>query len=177
MREKEKCRKGNVQYFCMYTAGFLAVALLLLLIFAKEHASFTKMADGVAQHYAVLMWIRNTLRQFLHGNFALPMVDFSVGQGFDVIGTLNYYGVGDPVNLLTVFFADNHLDQMYMFLILFRMYLSGLTFSYYCSFQYTRYRSGCARQCRYRRAGRGSAPSRCSRGGPAGAPDSAGSPP
>lgn len=61
------------------------------------------------------------------------MVDFSVGQGFDVIGTLNYYGVGDPVNLLTVFFADNHLDQMYMFLILFRMYLSGLTFSYYCS--------------------------------------------
>lgn len=133
MREKEKCRKGNVQYFCMYTAGFLAVALLLLLIFAKEHASFTKMEDGVAQHYAVLMWIRNTLRQFLHGNFALPMVDFSVGQGFDVIGTLNYYGVGDPVNLLTVFFADNHLDQMYMFLILFRMYLSGLTFSYYCS--------------------------------------------
>ena len=133
MREKEKCRKGNMQYFCMYTAGFLAAALLLLLIFAKEHASFTKMADGVAQHYAVLMWIRNTLRQFLHGNFALPMVDFSVGQGFDVIGTLNYYGVGDPVNLLTVFFADNHLDQMYMFLILFRMYLSGLTFSYYCS--------------------------------------------
>ena len=133
MREKEKCRKGNVQYFCMYTAGFLAAALLLLLIFAKEHASFTKMVDGVAQHYAVLMWIRNTLRQFLHGNFALPMVDFSVGQGFDVIGTLNYYGVGDPVNLLTVFFADNHLDQMYMFLILFRMYLSGLTFSYYCS--------------------------------------------
>ena len=64
---------------------------------------------------------------------ALPMVDFSVGQGFDVIGTLNYYGVGDPVNLLTVFFADNHLDQMYMFLILFRMYLSGLAFSYYCS--------------------------------------------
>ena len=50
-----------------------------------------------------------------------------------MIGTLNYYGVGDPVNLLTVFFADNHLDQMYMFLILFRMYLSGLTFSYYCS--------------------------------------------
>jgi len=105
----------------------------MLLIFRKENASFTKMADGVAQHYAVLMWIRNTLRQFLHGNFALPMVDFSVGQGFDVIGTLNYYGVGDPVNLLTVFFADNHLDQMYMFLILFRMYLSGLTFSYYCS--------------------------------------------
>ena len=50
-----------------------------------------------------------------------------------ILSGYNYYGVGDPVNLLTVFFADNHLDQMYMFLILFRMYLSGLTFSYYCS--------------------------------------------
>ena len=29
MREKEKCRKGNVQYFCMYTAGFLAAALII----------------------------------------------------------------------------------------------------------------------------------------------------
>ena len=133
MKDKIEDLKGKMWYFLLYTGGFLAAAILMLLIFRKENASFTKMADGVAQHYAVLMWIRNTLRQFLHGNFALPMVDFSVGQGFDVIGTLNYYGVGDPVNLLTVFFADNHLDQMYMFLILFRMYLSGLTFSYYCS--------------------------------------------
>lgn len=133
MKDKKEDLLGKMWYFLLYTGGFLAAAILMLLIFRKENASFTKMADGVAQHYAVLMWIRNTLRQFLHGNFALPMVDFSVGQGFDVIGTLNYYGVGDPVNLLTVFFADNHLDQMYMFLILFRMYLSGLTFSYYCS--------------------------------------------
>ena len=133
MKDKKEDLKGKLGYFLLYTGGFLAAAILMLLIFRKENASFTKMADGVAQHYAVLMWIRNTLRQFLHGNFALPMVDFSVGQGFDVIGTLNYYGVGDPVNLLTVFFADNHLDQMYMFLILFRMYLSGLAFSYYCS--------------------------------------------
>lgn len=133
MKDKKEDLKGKLGYFLLYTGGFLAAAILMLLIFRKENASFTKMADGVAQHYAVLMWIRNGLREILHGNFALPMVDFSVGQGFDVIGTLNYYGVGDPVNLLTVFFADNHLDQMYMFLILFRMYLSGLAFSYYCS--------------------------------------------
>lgn len=133
MKDKKEDLKGKLGYFLLYTGGFLAAAILMLLIFRKENASFTKMVDGVAQHYAVLMWIRNGLREILHGNFAFPMVDFSVGQGFDVIGTLNYYGVGDPVNLLTVFFADNHLDQMYMFLILFRMYLSGLAFSYYCS--------------------------------------------
>ena len=81
MREKEKCRKGNVQYFCMYTAGFLAAALLLLLIFAKEHASFTKMVDGVAQHYAVLMWIRNTLRQFLHEILHCRWLIFRLDRG------------------------------------------------------------------------------------------------
>lgn len=133
MKDKKEDLKGKLGYFLLYTGGFLAAAILMLLIFRKENASFTKMVDGVAQHYAVLMWIRNGLREILHGNFAFPMVDFSVGQGFDVIGTLNYYGVGDPVNLLTVFFAEDHLDLMYMFLILVRMYLSGLAFSYYCS--------------------------------------------
>ena len=90
----------------MYTAGFSGSGTFIITDLCKGTCIFLpKMVDGVAQHYAVLMWIRNTLRQFLHGNFALPMVDFSVGQGFDVIGTLNYYGVGDPVNLLTVIFC------------------------------------------------------------------------
>ena len=89
-------QEGERAVFLHVYSRFSGSGTLLLLIFAKEHASFTKMVDGVAQHYAVLMWIHNTLRQFLHGNFALPMVDFSVGQGFDVIGTLNYYGVGIP---------------------------------------------------------------------------------
>lgn len=127
MQERERA------VFLHVYSRFSGSGTFIITDLCKGTCIFYQNADGVAQHYAVLMWIRNTLRQFLHGNFALPMVDFSVGQGFDVIGTLNYYGVGDPVNLLTVFFADNHLDQMYMFLILFRMYLSGLTFSYYCS--------------------------------------------
>ena len=60
------------------------------------------------------------------------MMDFSIGQGFDLIGTLNYYGVGDPVNLLTVLFPADHLEEMYAFLILLRMYLAGVMFAVYC---------------------------------------------
>ena len=60
MKDKKEDLKGKMWYFLLYTGGFLAATILMLLIFRKENASFTKMADGVAQHYAVLMWIRNT---------------------------------------------------------------------------------------------------------------------
>ena len=58
------------------------------------------------------------------------MIDFNLGQGFDVIGTLNYYGFGDPVTLLTVLFPENEMELMYEILIFVRMYLSGLFVAY-----------------------------------------------
>ena len=58
------------------------------------------------------------------------MVDFNLGQGFDVIGTLNYYGFGDPITIFTVLFPENEMELMYEVLIFIRMYLSGLFVAY-----------------------------------------------
>ena len=129
---QRKIRGRTAGYLFFYTAGFLVAALLILGIFQKENISFIRMTDGVAQHFAVLTYFRRCLLQVLHGDFSFPMMDFSIGQGFDLLGTLNYYGVGDPVNLLTVLFPADHLEEMYAFLILLRMYLAGVTFAVYC---------------------------------------------
>lgn len=129
---QRKIRGRTAGYLFFYTAGFLVAALLIVGIFQKENISFIRMTDGVAQHFAVLTYFRRCLLQVLHGDFSFPMMDFSIGQGFDLLGTLNYYGVGDPVNLLTVLFPADHLEEMYAFLILLRMYLAGVTFAVYC---------------------------------------------
>ena len=129
---QRKIRGRTAGYLFFYTAGFLVAALLILGIFQKENISFIRMTDGVAQHFAVLTYFRRCILQVLHGDFSFPMMDFSIGQGFDLIGTLNYYGVGDPVNLLTVLFPADHLEEMYAFLILLRMYLAGVMFAVYC---------------------------------------------
>lgn len=131
MQDKKQRLKNSVKYTAFYSVGFLAAALVLIVLFEQADASFARLTDGVAQHFAVLTYLRKYLLKLLEGGFSFPMVDFSIGQGFDVIGTLNYYGFGDPVNLLTVLFPERYLEEMYAFLILFRMYLSGLAFSFY----------------------------------------------
>lgn len=115
----------------LYTIAFAIVAGLILWCFLSRGKAFMRMVDGVGQHYAVLCYIRDYIREFFSTG-SLPMVDFSIGQGFDVIGTLSYYGFGDPLTLLTALFPDNGLEAMYASLIFLRLYLAGLAFSGYC---------------------------------------------
>lgn len=115
----------------MYTIAFAVVAALILGIYLSQGKTFMRMVDGVGQHYAVLRYVRKYIREFFSTG-ALPMIDFSVGQGFDVIGTLNYYGFGDPLTLLTALFPENALETMYGFFIFLRLYLSGVAFLGFC---------------------------------------------
>lgn len=62
------------------------------------------------------------------------MVDYSIGQGMDILTTLNYYGFGDPISLLSVFANKNTIEGMYAFIIFLRLYAAGISFSWYCMY-------------------------------------------
>ena len=55
----------------------------------------------------------------------------SLGYGADILSTLNYYAIGDPLNLLYGFVSPKNTETMYDFMILLRMYLAGITFIMY----------------------------------------------
>ena len=59
------------------------------------------------------------------------MWDMSLGYGADILSTLNYYAIGDPLNLLYGFVSPKNTETMYDFMILLRMYLAGITFIMY----------------------------------------------
>ena len=95
----------------------------------RREKTFIWSIDGLFQHVIALKYIRQyIINLFTKGSF--PMVDFNLGQGFDVIGTLNYYGFGDPITIFTVLFPENEMELMYEVLIFIRMYLSGLFVAY-----------------------------------------------
>ena len=124
-------RKKLCIFVVIYSILFCCLALWLDSIFASSNKTFIWSVDGLAQHVVALKYIRNALITFFTtGKFA--MVDYTIGQGFDVIGTLNYYGFGDPVTLLTVFFPESSLERMYEILIFVRMYLGGAGVAYLC---------------------------------------------
>ena len=100
-------------------------------IFALNGQSFIQYGDTLKQHYPFLVyygrWLRQAARCVLTGA-AVPTWDFSIGYGADIITTLSYYGLGDPLDLLAAFVPGRWTEQLLEGLIVLRLYLAGLAF-------------------------------------------------
>ncbi len=131
-----KVVKEKIGYYLWYTLFFAIISGCIIGVFVTHGKAFVWAKDGMAQHYPTLIYIHKYLTEFiknlLSGEFSLPMVDYRIGQGMDVLTTLNYYGFGDPLTLLTALCPTNYMEIMYGILIFLRLYLSGVFFSMYC---------------------------------------------
>ena len=122
----------------VYTLMFLLMCIVAFLPFFTEGKSFVWGAgveDGLSQHFSALAYYGEALREFfrnlLAGHPKLVMWDMSLGYGADIPSTLNYYAIGDPLNLLYGFVSPKNTETMYNFMIVLRMYLAGITFIMY----------------------------------------------
>ena len=68
----------------------------------------------------------------LNGKSFISLWDFSLGTGSDILTTLNYYVIGEPLNLLSVFVPARYTEYLYDFLIILRLYFAGLAFMQFC---------------------------------------------
>lgn len=110
-----------------YNVMILIAMIALLLCFVPFGRIMISSVDGVTQHYTLFRYVRSAARDLLAGN-GFKMVNLQLGQGLDVIGTLSYYGLLDPVNLLAVISPDAAMEWAYGAAILLRIYLAGLFF-------------------------------------------------
>lgn len=132
---------NKLQWLLYYSVTFTITCLFIymLQIFYNRSFIYTQsgIGDGLLQHYTVLMyygkWLRSILSNiFIKHRFSIQNWDMSIGLGADVASTFHYYGLGDPLNLLAVFVPAVHTEALYNFLVLFRLYLAGVTFWIYC---------------------------------------------
>lgn len=120
----------------LYTAGFVLILAALLLPFFTEGLILIHGSDGYTQHYPVFVYLHEYFYDFfgnlLQGNFSLPLFDFSIGLGEDILLTLNYYGLGDPLYILCALAPEAALPVSYVLLFVLRGYLGGLCFLAFC---------------------------------------------
>lgn len=135
-------KKQNFSLLFSYSALFFITAIGCFFYFPLFKKSFFRY-DGIVQHCTALAYWGNYLREFIfnifHGKFILPQWDFSIGFGADIIQTLHYYAIGEPLNLLSVFFKSNNTEYLYTALIFTRLFLAGLAFIFYsrhCGFDF-----------------------------------------
>lgn len=119
-----------------YTLLFILTAALTYVYFVINGKTFVWHVDGYDQHMVALtyygQWLRQIFRSiFIDHTFTIPMWNFTIGYGGDVLTTFNYYVIGDPLNVLSIFVPTKYTEFLYDFLVLVRMYLAGLFFMYY----------------------------------------------
>lgn len=124
-------RKNNaLRYYLMYTVLFTGISFSLYYFFYINGKSLIWKKDGLFQHYNSLIYFGEYLRSGIK-NLSFPLWDFKIGYGADVITTLHYYVLGDPLNLLSVFVPKVYGEWLYLGLVFLRFYLSGVSFSIY----------------------------------------------
>lgn len=120
-------------YLLPYTVAFFVLQFIVFYAFKASDKSFIWNIDGINQHYPVLSYYGQFLRDLVAGK-GVRLLDYNVGMGFDTLTTLNYYAIGDTVSLLTIFGTPDTMEGLYQFLILFRIYLAGVSFILYCRY-------------------------------------------
>lgn len=130
-------KETKTDYYLIYTLAFGVIGLILYLQFFINGKSLIWSHDGVPQHLNSLAYYGEYLRDILHSVFVehkleIPMWDMHIGYGSDILTTLHYYVIGDPLTLLAVFVPPEKTEYLYAFLIFLRIYLAGISFSRYC---------------------------------------------
>ena len=123
--------------YVIYTLLFAAMSLLIFRPFIDNGISFVWYKDGWTQHYKALYfysdWLKQAFRSLIHDHrLKLDLYSFSLGYGSDVISTLHYYVVGDPICLLSALVPRDKMVYFYDFSFYLRFYLAGITYSLYC---------------------------------------------
>lgn len=136
----KNCKSNRrLRYFLIYTILYLILAGLLVLFFRLQNRSLVYHADAWRQHLRALAyygkWLRGNLWHLFHDHSLTPQAwSFGLGYGSDVLTTLHYYCIGEPLTALTVFIPERFTKYYFEFLILLRPYLAGLSFSAYAEY-------------------------------------------
>ena len=119
-------------YILKYTLLFTVLCFGVFLQFFIQNRSLVWKTDGASQYFPYLYYMGNHLRDtvegLLNGQTAVKMYDFALGMGDDLGAVIRWH----PLDLLSAIVPGRYTELLYAFLILFRMYLAGISFSVFC---------------------------------------------
>lgn len=133
-------QKKVLKQFFLFSIFFVITCFFSLVQFAVQGKEFMIRYDSIAEYLTVLIYWGQALRDFFHNlfinhQFVLPQWDFSIGLGADILTTMHWYIIGEPLNLLAVFFKPEKTIYLYNFLLFARLYLSGIAFLIFCNYK------------------------------------------
>lgn len=130
-----KIKRNNI--YLTYTLLFAFVAALCFSFFFRYRKTMIWSPDGLYQHYNAFLYLGSWCRAILKGliykhQLIIPMWEWGLGYGADILTTLSYYTFGDPFALVAVFTPFKYGEVGYAISIILRFYAAGIAFCLYC---------------------------------------------
>lgn len=124
-------KNSMIRYVALYTLVWLGILIVLYFIFRVNGKSFVFKDDGLTQHFTAFNYLCDFISNLIN-NHKVSLYDFHIGQGSDVLTTLNSYDFTDLVSwFAALFFPLSRLGR-YTLMIFIKLYLTGMTFSICC---------------------------------------------
>lgn len=133
-------RKQTLAAAAALTACVLAFFGVLLATVTIAGSGLIFSNDDYHQHYPFLLSIGRWLKSFFTNPAEAPLIDFTLGFGADWLGSMNYYGAGDPLTLLAALFPESATYSCYVLLTALRLVLAGWAFLTLCRVHRLRWR-------------------------------------
>lgn len=136
--------KKNIRYcknyWLVYSFVFaLFIGLCLHWVWLGQ-SSLNSQGDDFRQHYNALLYIGRWYRQIVKNvlvnrKLEIPLYEWNLGYGSDIITTFSYYGIADPFYVLSAIVPAIYIEYLFWILIVLRSYCMGIFFSMYCLYK------------------------------------------
>ncbi len=124
--------KRTIGIVIIYTVLWGILAGFILFIFNKNGKSFLWVSDGLYQHFASFGYLCDYLGDLIRNFHFDGFFNFTLGQGMDILTTLNSYDFTDPVSIFCAFIIPLSRVGRYTLMIFIKLYLIGISFLFYC---------------------------------------------
>lgn len=125
----------KLSYLAFYSLVYVLLCLLIFSANILRGKLLVWETDAVPQYIPYLQYLGDYIRDFLsglfHGDAAPKLYDFHIGMGSDIRTAFRTH----PLELLSVLVPGKYTEVLYNFLMFFRFYLAGLTFTAYCRYR------------------------------------------
>jgi uncharacterized membrane protein YfhO len=130
-------RRLTANRFSIFTVLCLITGVFVLLEYKLNGTGLICKGDAVVQHYPALAYYGEFLREIIRTlvtehRLVIPAWDMNIGYGGEIVTTLHYYCLGDPLTLISVFFSEKDTELCYSLLVIIRIYLAGIAMLCYC---------------------------------------------
>lgn len=130
-------KKEKSIFYAVYTALFAAMTVAVFGWFYFNGKSLLADGDAWRQHIRAVAlyskWLRGVFYHLIHDHsLQIQTFAFGMGYGSDLYPTLQYYALGDPLNLFSVFCPANYIYYYFHIVIILRGFIAGITFSAFC---------------------------------------------